>query len=67
MYFAISLVSVVVTCCKQMFLHFRVFMVLLVVSTNELFKCFHSNGSNEVFVCSRHEGGFSLYSCGPSP
>ena len=26
-----------------------------------------NNGSNGVFVCSRHEGGFSLYSCGPSP
>ena len=67
MYFAISLESVVVICCKWMFLHFRVFMVLLVVSTNELFKCFNSNDSNGVFVCSRHEGGFSLYSCGPFP
>ena len=46
--------------CLQVF-------ILQVSSLNELFKCFNNNGSNGVFVCSRHEGGFSLYSCGPSP
>ena len=40
---------------------------LAFLQLNELFKCFNNNGSNGVFVCSRHEGGFSLYSCGPSP
>ena len=50
-----------------MFLHFRVFIFkLLVVSTNG-FVYIVNNGSNGVFVCSRHEGGFSLYSCGPTP
>ena len=33
----------------------------------ELFKCFDNNGSDAVFVCSRHERGLSLHSCGPSP
>ena len=58
-----------------MFLHLR---VLFLVSSckgfflpsfqlNELFKCFNNNGSRDAIVCSRHEGGFSLYSCGPSP
>ena len=58
-----------------MFLHFRVFMVLTVpsslcwfqVENLTVFVYIVNNGSNGVFVCSRHEGGFSLYSCGPSP
>ena len=40
---------------------------LAFLQLNELFKCFNNNGSNVAFVCFRHEGGFSLHSCGPSP
>ena len=62
-----------------MFLHFRVlptrffstsgfiWLYLQVSSLNELLKCFNNNGSSDAIVCSRHEGGFLLYSCGPSP
>ena len=53
-----------------MFLHFRVLFLVSsyqISSLNELFKCFNNNGSNGAFVCSIHEGGFSIYSYGPSP
>ena len=52
-----------------------VFMVLTVPSSLcwfqvdnwTVFVYIVNNGSNGVFECSRHEGGFSLYSCGASP
>ena len=51
-----------------MFLHFRVFgLCWFQVDDWTVFVYIVNNGSNGVFVCSRHEGGFSLYSCGPSP
>ena len=54
-----------------MFLHFRVFIQLYIQPSVyfqvELFESFDSIGSNATFVCSRHEGGLSLHSCGPSP
>ena len=51
-----------------MFLHFRVFgLCWFQLDDWTVFVHIENNGSNGVFVCSRHEGGFSLYSCGLSP